>query len=78
MTGITYFGALPFDVAGGSVVVGEPIECPSPAAAIDRAQGLWKILGLQARSRSAALATLPRAISATRPCCESSATCRTI
>ena len=26
--------ALPFDVADGSVVVGEPIECPSPAAAI--------------------------------------------
>jgi hypothetical protein len=43
--GITYFVALPFDVADGSVVVGEPIECPSPAAAIGRAQGLWKILG---------------------------------
>jgi hypothetical protein len=27
MTGITYFVALPFDVADGSVVVGEPIEC---------------------------------------------------
>jgi hypothetical protein len=45
MAGITYFVALPFDVADGSVVVGEPIECPSPAAAIDRAQGLWKVLG---------------------------------
>jgi hypothetical protein len=45
MTGITYFVALPFDVADGSVIVGEPIECPSPAAAIGRAQGLWKILG---------------------------------
>jgi hypothetical protein len=31
--------------ADGSVVVGEPIECPSPAAAIVRAQGLWKVLG---------------------------------
>jgi hypothetical protein len=37
MTGITYFVALPFDVADNSIVVGEPIECPSPAAAIERA-----------------------------------------
>jgi hypothetical protein len=29
MAGITYFVALPFDVADGSIVVGEPIECPS-------------------------------------------------
>jgi allophanate hydrolase subunit 1 len=43
MAGITYFVALPFDVADGSVVVGEPIECQSPSAAIERAQ--WKILG---------------------------------
>jgi hypothetical protein len=45
MAGITYFVALPFDVADGSVVVGEPIECLSPAAAMERAQGLWKVLG---------------------------------
>jgi hypothetical protein len=45
MAGITYFVALPFDVADGSVVVGEPIECPSPAAAMESAQGLWKVLG---------------------------------
>ena len=45
MAGITYFVALPFDVADGSVFVGEPIECPSPVAAIERAQGLWKVLG---------------------------------
>jgi hypothetical protein len=45
MAGITYFVALPFDVVDGSVVVGEPIECLNPAAAIERAQGLWKILG---------------------------------
>jgi hypothetical protein len=45
MAGITYFVALPFDVADGNVVVGEPIECPSPGAAIERAQGLWKVLG---------------------------------
>jgi len=29
-----------FDVADGSVVVGEPIECPSAAAAIGRAEAL--------------------------------------
>lgn len=45
MAGITYFVALPFDVADGSVVVGEPIECLSPAASIERAQGLWRVLG---------------------------------
>ena len=45
MAGITYFVALPFDVADGSIVVGEPVECPSPAAAIGGAEGLCKILG---------------------------------
>jgi hypothetical protein len=45
MAEITYFVAVPFDVADGGVVVGEPIECLSPAAAIERAQGLWKIPG---------------------------------
>jgi hypothetical protein len=44
MAGITSFVALPFDVADGSAVVAEPIECLSPAAAIERAQGPWKIL----------------------------------
>jgi hypothetical protein len=32
MPNIIYFVALPIDVADGSVVVGEPIECLSPAA----------------------------------------------
>jgi hypothetical protein len=45
MAGITYFVALPFDVADSTVIVGEPIECASPAVAIERAQGLWKVLG---------------------------------
>jgi hypothetical protein len=45
MAGITYFVALPFDVADGSVVIGEPIECPNAVAAIMRAEGLCKILG---------------------------------
>jgi hypothetical protein len=45
MAGITYFVALPFDIADGSIVLGEPVECPSAAAAIGRAEGLCKILG---------------------------------
>jgi hypothetical protein len=45
MPGIIYFVALPFDVADGSVVIGEPIECPSAAAAIGRAEAMCKILG---------------------------------
>jgi hypothetical protein len=36
---------LPFDVADSSIVVGEPIECLSPAAATERAHGLRKVLG---------------------------------
>jgi hypothetical protein len=44
MAGITYFVALPFDVADTSIV-GEPIECASPAAAMERAHDLWKALG---------------------------------
>jgi hypothetical protein len=31
MAGITDFVALPFDVADGSIVVGEPVECPRAA-----------------------------------------------
>jgi hypothetical protein len=45
MAGITYFVDLPFDVADGSVVVGEPIECPSAEVAIGRAEGLCQIFG---------------------------------
>lgn len=45
MTGITYFIAVPFDYVDDAVVAGEPIQCPSPAAAIQRAQGLWKTFG---------------------------------
>jgi len=42
MAGITYFVALPFEVADGSVVVGEPIECLSPAAA----KSVRKVFGI--------------------------------
>ncbi len=45
MTEITCFMAVPFDYVEDDVVAGEPIACPSPAAAIQRAQGLWKIFG---------------------------------
>jgi hypothetical protein len=45
MTEITCFVALPFDFIDGGIAAGEPVDCPSPAAAIQRAQGLWKIFG---------------------------------
>jgi hypothetical protein len=45
MAEITFFVALPFDFTDGGIAAGEPIECASPAAAIERAQGLWKIFG---------------------------------
>ena len=37
--------SLPFDATDNGIVAGEPVECPSPAAAVARAQGLWKVLG---------------------------------
>jgi hypothetical protein len=45
MIEVTYFVALPFDASDNGMIAGEPVACPSPAAAIGRAQGLWKILG---------------------------------
>ena len=46
MAEITLFVALPFDFnSDGGIAAGEPIDCPSPAAAIQRAQGLWKVFG---------------------------------
>ena len=45
MTEITHFVAVPFDYVDDGVVAGEPIECASPAAAVQRAQGLWKTFG---------------------------------
>ena len=42
---ITHFIAMPFDFAGPSLVAGEPSKCASPAAAIERAQGMWRVLG---------------------------------
>jgi len=47
MAAIILFVALPFDFdEGGGIAAGKPISCPSPAAAIQRAQGLWKVLGM--------------------------------
>jgi hypothetical protein len=45
MTEITYFTVVPFDYVDDGIVAGESIGCPSPAAAIQRAQGLWKTFG---------------------------------
>ena len=45
MAEITFFVALPFDFDDGGIAAGEPIDCPSPAAAVQRAQGLWKVFG---------------------------------
>lgn len=45
MAEINSFVALPFDFIDGRIVAGEPIDCPGPAAAIERAQALWKIFG---------------------------------
>jgi hypothetical protein len=46
MAEITLFVALPFDFDDrGGIASGESIDCPSPAAAIQRAQGLWKVFG---------------------------------
>jgi hypothetical protein len=41
----TYFTVVPFDYVDDGLIAGEPIGCPSPAAAIQRAQGLWKTFG---------------------------------
>ena len=45
MAEITSFVALPFDFDDGDIAAGEPFDCQSPAAAVQRAQGLWKVFG---------------------------------
>jgi hypothetical protein len=45
MVEITYFVAVPFDYIDHNIVAGEPIGCPSPADAIQQAQGLWRTFG---------------------------------
>jgi hypothetical protein len=36
---------MPFDFTGHELVAGEQAKCASPAAAIERAQGMWRVLG---------------------------------
>jgi hypothetical protein len=45
MAEITHFVVVPFDYADNCVVAGEPIRCPTPAAAVACAHGLWKTFG---------------------------------
>jgi hypothetical protein len=45
MTEITRFVALAFDLVDGALAAGEPVDCASPAVAIQTAQGQWKFLG---------------------------------
>jgi hypothetical protein len=45
MTEITRFQALAFDLVDGRIADGEPVDCESPALAIQTAQGQWKVLG---------------------------------
>ena len=45
MTEFTRFVALAFDLIDGRLVAGEPVDCPTPAAAIQNAQGEWKLFG---------------------------------
>jgi hypothetical protein len=45
MTELVRFEALAFHFTGSGLVAGEPIECASPLAAIQTAQGQWKHLG---------------------------------
>lgn len=45
MSEITLFIAVPIDLTEQGFVAGEAVKCASPASAIERAKGLWKIFG---------------------------------
>jgi hypothetical protein len=45
MTEIIRFETLAFDFIDGVLVAVEPVVCASPAAAIQTAQGQWKLFG---------------------------------
>lgn len=45
MSEIVHFIAMPFDLTDKGLVAGEPFKCRSAASAIERAKGLWKVLG---------------------------------
>lgn len=39
------FIAVPFDLTDDGLVAGEPFKCATPASAIERAKGYWKVFG---------------------------------
>jgi hypothetical protein len=45
MAEITQFVALSFDLTDDGLAAGQTVDCASPAAAIQTAQGQWKFLG---------------------------------
>lgn len=45
MGDLAQFIAVPIDLTDQGLVAGEPFKCASPAAAIERAKGYWKIFG---------------------------------
>jgi hypothetical protein len=45
MSDITQFIAMPVDQTEQGFVAGEPCKCASPASAIERARGFWKVFG---------------------------------
>jgi hypothetical protein len=40
-----FLRGIAFDFIDCGIAAGEPIDCPIPAAAIQRAEGLWKVFG---------------------------------
>jgi hypothetical protein len=42
---VSQFIAMPFDQTDDGMVAGEPFKCATPASAIERAKGYWKIFG---------------------------------
>ena len=45
MTEIIHFVAVAFDLIDGDFVAIEPVVCANPTAAIQTAQGQWKVFG---------------------------------
>jgi len=45
MSDVTQFIAVPVDRTDQGLVAGEAFKCASPASAIERAKGFWKIFG---------------------------------
>lgn len=45
MSEISHFIAMPFDLTDAGLVAGEPFKCATPASAIERAKGYWKVFG---------------------------------